>query len=333
MACGSVFASDPGLTAGRDLSSGADLHPDLAAATAAATTPVPRSSYRPTGEVHEAVRFLQAEHEAVLRGLHQQVTRLQQRCEELEFEAHLRPLTVDHDAWRRRVSEAARRAEENASRAAKLERQAAAAEEQLEQHRWREATLRQQVEAGEQRAADLRAEVTRLRAQVRDLRVYSTALRTGGGSARTPTPRGPSRALRPPSRSSLGSQESLEGGAGPRSLGSEDGEAGGWWREARLGGSAAVRGARGGTAHSLPRTPAASLPPSLPSPPPSLPPLASLPPARPSSGAVVLPPIQAGRGGASRHVRRQIRLASAPAPAATPSPGPRHDAVPQREPA
>lgn len=122
MACGSVFASDPGLTAGRDLSSGADLHPDLAAATAAATTPVPRSSYRPTGEVHEAVRFLQAEHEAVLRGLHQQVTRLQQRCEELEFEAHLRPLTVDHDAWRRRVSEAARRAEENASRAAKLER-------------------------------------------------------------------------------------------------------------------------------------------------------------------------------------------------------------------
>lgn len=208
----------------------------------------------------------------------------------------------------------------------------AAAEEQLEQHRWREATLRQQVEAGEQRAADLRAEVTRLRAQVRDLRVYSTALRTGGGGARTPTPRGPSRALRPPSRTSLGSQESLEGGGAPRSLGSEDGEAGSWWREARLGGSAGGRGPR----QALPRTPitpAASLPPSLPSPPPSLPPLTSLPSARPSSGAVVLPPIDAGRGGASRHVRRQIRLASAPAPAANTAPVPRPDTVPQREPA
>lgn len=313
MACGSVFASEPGI-AGRDLTSGADLVPGL-------TPPLSRSSYRPGGEVHEAVRFLQAEHEAVLRGVHTQMALLQQRCEDLEFELHLRPLTVDESAWRRRVAEATRRAEEGAARVAQLEVQVAAAEEQLEQHRWQEATLRQQVEAGEQRAADLRTEVTKLRAQVRDLRVYSSALRTVGG--RTPTPRSATRTLRPTSRTSLGSQESLEGGA-PRSLGSEDGEAGGWWREARLGGSGA-RSSRSGAAPP-PRPAATSLPPSLHSPPPSLPPLASLPPARPSSGAVVLPPIEAGRGGAARHVRRQIRLASAPAP------GPRLAPVPQREP-
>ncbi|KAG0718965.1 hypothetical protein GWK47_051469 [Chionoecetes opilio] len=219
---------------------------------------------------------------------------------------------------------ASRRADEGTSRVALLEHQVAAAEEQLEQHRWQEATLRQQVEAGEQRTADLRAEVTKVRAQVRDLRVYSSALRTVGGG-RTTTPRSAARTLRLPSRASLGSQESLEGGGGggggPRSLGSEDGEAGSWWREARLGG-AGVRVPRG----QAPRTPGSSLPPSLPSPPPSLPPLASLPAARPSSGACVLPPIEAGRGGASRHVRRQIRLTSAPAP------GPRTAAVPQREP-
>lgn len=237
---------------------------------------------------------------------------------DLEFELHLRPLTVDEGVWRQRVAEATLRAEDGAARVVQLEGQVAAGEEQLEQHRWREATLRQQLEAGEQRAADLRAEVNRLRAQVHDLRVYSSALRTA--------PRSAARTLRSASRMSLGSQESLECGT-PRSLVSEDTEVGGWWREARLGGT----GARSSRSEAAlpPRSTPISLPPSL-SPPPSLPPLASLPQARPSSGAVLLPPIEAGQGSGrgARHVRRQIRLTSAPAP----GPVLRMAPVPHREP-
>lgn len=182
-----------------------------------------------------------------------------------------------------------------------------------------------QVEAGEQRVADLRGEVTRLRAQVRDLRVYSSALRTVGGrtqssrtNARTTTSVGASRPLSRASRASAGSQDSLES-SGPRSLGSEDGEAGAW-REARLGGAAgpsSARNTRLGRAPTspVPRNSTFSLPPTLlQSSPPSLPPLSSLPPQRPSSSssAVTLPPITTTQS-VSRHIRRQIRLGSAPA--------------------
>ncbi|XP_042871499.1 stress response protein nst1-like isoform X2 [Penaeus japonicus] len=325
MACGSVYAAETQL--GRDLSALELTRPDLATERSRQTRENPSisrsTSYMSSGSVHEAIRFLQAEHETVLSGLHQQIQLLQQRCDDLQFEAHLRHVTqAGEDALRKQVSELKRVLDERTARVSQLEgqlaqQQAQVADEQ-EQHRWREVQLKQQVEAGEQRVAELRGEVAKLRAQVRDLRVYSSALRTVGG-------RGPSaaraasrsvtsaRPLSRGSRASVGSLDSLES-SGPRSLGSEDGEAGSW-RGARLGG-AAHASARHARPDKAPLSPGArntfSLPPTLPTTPPALPPLASLPPQRPSSSNIVLPPISAGQGVARPHVRRQLRLASAP---------------------
>ncbi|XP_042223972.1 uncharacterized protein LOC121867907 [Homarus americanus] len=327
MACGSVFATESQL--GRDLTvldpTRNDLTSDLSR-KARDSPPNSRStSYRVGGSVHEAVRFLQAEHEAVLQGLHHQVQLLQQRCDDLQFEAHLRHVTLtDEETWRANVAELNKLLDERTQRVVQLEQQLAnqqkLSEEEQEQHRWRELQMQQQVEAGERRVADLRGEVHRLRAQVRDLRVYSSALRTVGAratSSRTTSRSSNTTALRPlsrNSRASVGSQESLES-CGPRSLGSEDGEAGSW-RGARLGGGTSTISARTSRSGRVPLNPTPrnsnfSLPPTLVSPPPSLPPLASLPHPRPTSSNVVLPPIATSQS-VSRHVRRQLRLGSAP---------------------
>ncbi|XP_069954346.1 coiled-coil domain-containing 92B-like isoform X2 [Cherax quadricarinatus] len=327
MACGSVFATETKL--GRDLSALDPTRNDLASDLPRKKRDSPSNSrnpsYRVGGSVHEAVRFLQAEHEAVLQGLHHQIQLLQQRCEDLQFETHLRHVTLtDEETWRAQVAELNKLLEERTKRVAQLEQQLAEqqkmAEEEQEQHRWRELQLQQQLEAGERRVTDLRGEVHRLRAQVRDLRVYSSALRTVGArvsSARTVSRNSNALTTQPlsrASRASVGSQESLES-SGPRSLGSEDGEAGSW-REARLGGTTGTtRNPRAGrTLHTPnPRISTFSLPPTLTSPPSSLPPLASLPPQRPTSSTsnVVLPPISTTQI-VTRHVRRQLRLASAP---------------------
>ncbi|KAK3866517.1 hypothetical protein Pcinc_027961 [Petrolisthes cinctipes] len=275
----------------------------------------PRSPAYRGGDVHEAVRFLQAEHEAVLQGLHQQVQLLQQRCDDLQFEVHLRHLTVvEEDTLRRQISELNQQLEDRTLEATQLRQEVGVsrqeAEEAREQHRWREVQLQQQVEAGEARVVELRAEGTKLRAQVRDLRVYTSALRKGGtrpisrpSSRPAPSAQTVPRPLSRTSRASVGSQDSLES-SGPRSLGSEDGETGAW-KEARLGGSSRAP-------RTVPRASNFSLPPTLPSPPPSLPPLASLPPPRPSSSStVVLPPITPARF-PPRQVRRQMRMGSAP---------------------
>ncbi|XP_071535529.1 uncharacterized protein [Panulirus ornatus] len=326
MACGSVFATESQL--GRDLSGLDPTRNDLASDLSRKkrdSPPVSRTaSHRVGGDVHEAIRFLQAEHEAVLQGLHQQIQVLQQRCDDLQFEVHLRHVTLtDEETWRAKVSELNKLLDDRTKRVAELEEQLEAqqklAEEEQQQHRWRELQLQQQVEAGERRVADLRGEVNRLRAQVRDLRVYSSALRTVGGrasSSRTAsrTSLTNARPLSRTSRASVGSQDSLES-CGPRSLGSEDGEVGSW-REARLGGGTGTIAARNPRAGRAPLSPTPrnsnfSLPPTLTSPPPSLPPLASLPPQRPTSSTVVLPPITTTQS-VARHIRRQLRLGSAP---------------------
>ncbi|ROT65188.1 putative coiled-coil domain-containing protein 92-like [Penaeus vannamei] len=311
MACGSVYAAETQL--GRDLSTLELTRPDLAPERARPTRDNPSisrsTSYMSSGSVHEAIRFLQAEHETVLSGLHQQIQLLQQRCDDLQFEAHLRHVTqTGEDALRKQVSELKKVLEERTGRVSQLEGQLAEQQKLLadeqEQHRWREVQLKQQVEAGEQRVAELRGEVAKLRAQVRDLRVYSSALRTVGGrgpstaraSSRTSTS---ARPLSRSSRASVGSLDSLESHARP---------------------------------DKAPLSPGArntfSLPPTLPATPPSLPPLASLPSPRPSSSNIVLPPISAGQGVSRPHVRRQLRLASAPILDIE-----RSDPPPQRDPA
>lgn len=346
MACGSVFATETQL--GRDLSTldmtRKDLTSDLTRQKKE-SSPIPRStSYRVEGCVHEAIRFLQGEHEAVLQGLHQQIQLLQQRCDDLQFEAHLRHVTLtDEDTWRAQVAELNRLLEERTSRVEQLElqlgEQQKLQDDEREQTRWRELQLQQQLEAGDRRVSDLKGEVARLRAQVRDLRVYSTALRTvknrtpssSSSRAATSRPSTPAtntagaRPLSRASRSSVGSLDSLES-SGPKSLGSEDGEVGSWQR-ARLGGGTGTipsrnqrshgggGGGGGGGANKGPQSPTHrnstfSLPPTQPSPPPSLPPLASLQPHRPSS-SVTLPPISTSQS-VTRHVRRQLRLGSAP---------------------
>ncbi|XP_063606525.1 uncharacterized protein LOC134781292 [Penaeus indicus] len=342
MACGSVYAAETQL--GRDLSALELTRPDLATERSRQTRENPSisrsTSYMSSGSVHEAIRFLQAEHETVLSGLHQQIQLLQQRCDDLQFEAHLRHVTqTGEDALRKQVSELKKVLEERTGRVSQLEGQLAEQQKLLadeqEQHRWREVQLKQQVEAGEQRVAELRGEVAKLRAQVRDLRVYSSALRTVGGrgpstaraSSRTSTS---ARPLSRSSRASVGSLDSLES-SGPRSLGSEDGEAGSW-RGARLGGGAGHVSARHARPEKAPLSPGTrntfSLPPTLPVTPPSLPPLASLPSPRPSSSNIVLPPISASQGVSRPHVRRQLRLASAPILDIE-----RSDPPPQRDPA
>ncbi|XP_066984049.1 LOW QUALITY PROTEIN: EF-hand and coiled-coil domain-containing protein 1-like [Macrobrachium rosenbergii] len=342
MACGSVFATETQL--GRDLSSldlpRKDLKPDRNRQRRNSPSKNATTSYRVGGNAHEAIRFLQAEHEAVLSGLHLQIKQLQKRCDDLQFEAHLRHVTLtEEDTWRAKVAELNRLLEERTSRVKQLEEQLAEQqklhEDEHEQNRWRELQLQQQLEAGERRVSDLKGEVARLRAQVKDLRVYSTALRTvrsrapsnrasnnRSSTAVTTTTTG----ARPPSRnsrSSVGSLDSLES-SGPKSLGSEDGEAGSW-RGARLGGGASTIPSRlqrslggGGGARGIkgPQSPTRrsstfSLPPTQASPPSSMPPLASLQPQRPSS-SVTLPPISMTQS-VARHVRKQLRLGSAPA--------------------
>ncbi|XP_068250003.1 protein enabled homolog [Palaemon carinicauda] len=341
MACGSVFATETQL--GRDLSTidlpRKDLKPDRNRQLKESPAKNTPTSYRVDGNVHEAIRFLQAEHEAVLSGLHQQIKQLQKRCDDLQFEAHLRHVTLtDEDTWRAKVAELTRLLEERTSRVKQLEAQLAEQqklrEDEHEQNRWRELQLQQQLEAGERRVSDLKGEVARLRAQVKDLRVYSTALRTV--RSRAPSNRSsnnrsnaavaPVTGGRPPSRnsrSSVGSLDSLES-SGPKSLGSEDGEIGSW-RGARLGGGANTIPSRlqrslggGGGARGIkgPQSPTRrsstfSLPPPQASPPSSIPPLTSLQPQRPSS-SVTLPPISMTQS-VARHVRKQLRLGSAPA--------------------
>ncbi|KAK7007722.1 hypothetical protein SK128_027320 [Halocaridina rubra] len=333
MACGSVCASETPL--GRDLSA-LEMTPDLSRPKKESKGSNRSTSYRVEGNVHEAIRFLQAEHEAVLQGLHQQVQTLQQRCDDLQFDAHLRHMIVSEDeTWRKQVAELNRLLEERTTQVKQLEQhlqeQQKLQDDEREQHRWRELQLQQQVEAGERRVSDLKGEVARLRSQVRDLRIYSTALRTvktraPANSSRTATSPRPSttasatgsRPLSRASRSSVGSLDSLE--SGPKSLGSEDGELGSW-RGARLGGgtgtipSRLTRSLTGGGAVKGPLSPTRrsstfSLPPAQRSPPPSLPPLSSLQTERPSS-SVTLPPITTTQG-VTRHVRRQLRLGSAP---------------------
>ncbi|XP_045602943.1 coiled-coil domain-containing 92B isoform X2 [Procambarus clarkii] len=326
MACGSVFAAESKL--GRDLSAldptRSDLTSDLPRKKRDSPPNSRNTSYRVGGSVHEAVRFLQGEHEAVLQGLHQQIQLLQKRCDDLQFEAHLRHVTLtDEDTWRSQVAELNKLLEERTKCVVQLEKQLSEqqrlSEEEREQNRWRELQLQQQLEAGERRVSELRGEVHRLRAQVRDLRVYSSALRTVGArasSSRTASRSSNNITARPlsrNSRASVGSQESLES-SGPRSLGSEDGEAGSW-REARLGGTnVTTRNPRAGRTplNAHPRHSTFSLPPTITSPPASLPPLASMPTQRPTStSTVILPPITTSQN-VSRHVRRQLRLGSAP---------------------
>ncbi|CAL4060119.1 unnamed protein product [Meganyctiphanes norvegica] len=336
MACGSLFAQETQL--GRDLSALELTRADLTRADLTSQQPPRHHQFsrntdrnRSGGSVHEAVRFLQAEHEKVLTGLHEQVQLLQQRCDDYQFDKHLRHVTLSsEETWRQRVAELTAKYEERTAQVAQLEQQhqytLMQQEEEREQNRWREMQLQQQVEAREQKVSDLRNEMARLKAQVRDLKIYSTALRTQGGGSRresrasvTRMNTSSNRPLSRSSRASVGSTDSLDS-LGPRSLGSEDGEAGSW-RGARLGGgggasthSAKLRSIRPSMNTAMSHPPTTSLPPSFASPqPPSLPPLASLQSPRPSSTSITtLPPITQSQSVTRQQVRRQLRLTSAP---------------------
>ena len=184
--------------------------------------------------------------------------------------------------------------------------------EEKEQYRWKEVQFQQQIEVGEHKNAELRTEIGKLKSQVHDLRVYNSALRTGNnrGSSSKSTSRNWSSSAaslaRSVSRSSRASLESLD--SGPRSLGSEDGEAG-TWREARLGSSFSLQtpiktSKSNNKIHS-------SLPPFVQSASTVLPPLSATSQSRPST-SVTLPPISQSQNVTRPHIRRQLRLSSAP---------------------
>ncbi|XP_076046026.1 uncharacterized protein LOC143028173 [Oratosquilla oratoria] len=359
MACSSVYSSGESQLA-RDLT-----RSDLACSdmTRGDLTPLRNSRdgparsngtvpYRLPSDGHEAIRFLQAEHEVVLSGLHQQMQELQQRCDDMQFELHLRHIASnDLDTWKTKVAEVQAQLDSKEKRIATLEEalehQRLEAEEERDQLRWRLLESKQQAAAGEERINDLKAEVARLRSQVHDLRVYNNALRTGGSrpSSRAsvssrgvrsvstssstggapPTSSTSQLGPRPLSRSSYASLDSLD--SGPRSLGSEDGDAAGegagggaggvmGWRGARLGAagisarSRQGRAVRGNASPPPPRNSALSLPPALGTSHSSLSHGDSASASR--SRNVTLPPISLNQSVTRAQIRRQLRLQSAP---------------------
>ncbi|RXG67895.1 hypothetical protein Avbf_00665, partial [Armadillidium vulgare] len=274
-------------------------------------------------DVHEAILFLQKEHETILSGLHTQIEDLQAKCDELTFETHLKHIVSnEEDILRKKVSElrnvVIEREKEVEMCKEMLEKQEKKLEEEREHHRWKELKLQQQIDVGNQRNQELKNEVARLKGQVHDLKVFSSALRTSSGLSHSTNQRNWSAttksslsSTKPSTGSQLkSSQESLDS-IGPRSLGSEEGDIGSW-REARLGG---VNGrfsslrSNNGRPNSTQSSHHGSLPPLSSSPVPSRP--------TSSTSIVTLPPISKPEIGASKsvsrpYVRKQLRLLSAP---------------------
>ncbi|KAF2360222.1 hypothetical protein FHG87_009024 [Trinorchestia longiramus] len=312
MACGSVYAKEP-RQVGRDLAhldlSVGDFRspPGIKNKTVELESPPGNSrfvqGFNSRGRCcggQEAIRFLQAEHEKILDGLHAEMLAVQQKCGDLQFEAHLRHV-VDSDerTWKAQIEQLKTALSDKDSTIEKLQAQLAEYEREnddfRERSKWKEVQLKQQIELGEQRLVNLREECLSLRGKVRDLKMYSAALRRGDSASR------------PGSRTSV---TDLYPDEQPLSLESGELSLSGTWRDTRLSISQPKRSRQpsGSSVEKLPldRSLSSSF---------DLSAMSSPSTARSSlsrPGSVILPPINLSQSVGRPQFRQHMRFSSAP---------------------